>query len=78
LIPVTGPGALDDPVRVLPAYLDRPVRAERIYHDDLVAPGETPEATADVVFFIEADDDRGNLRLGIAHDWNWRLFFLLT
>src|ERR1051325_3468949 len=57
-----------DEIVVVDAFsTDRTVSAEGIDHPDLVAPGEAPKTTANVVLFVEADDDRGNLGLVSRH-----------
>jgi len=57
LIPVSSPGALENPVRILPADLYGTVGTERIHHDDLIAPPQAFETGPDVFLLVEADND---------------------
>lgn len=57
LIPVSRPGALENPVRILPADLYGTVGTERIHHDDFIAPPQAFKTSLDVFLLVEADND---------------------
>ena len=62
LVSISCPFALDDNIRELPADLYRTVGTERIYYDDLIAPSQAAQTTANIIFLVIANDDCRNAR----------------
>ena len=60
LVSISRPFALDDNIRELPANLYRTVGTERIYDDDFIAPLQTIQTPANIVFFVITNDDGRN------------------
>ncbi len=57
LFALAGPLPLHEAIRIAPADLRSSIRAERVDHDDLVAPTQARQTILDALFFIKADDD---------------------